>query len=117
MGPAAQRLKLSTGIDEIRRLIQPNLAAHQNLVGTDNELMWTVLRYLPCLGLCKGKRTVGSSPAIDLEDPLDRLFVDQRRFDANLEAGGSEQPLPSWARRGENERFTHARRVVAPTIS
>jgi len=34
MGSSAQRLKLSTGISEIGRLVQPNFIAHQNQILT-----------------------------------------------------------------------------------
>ena len=84
VGSAAQRLKLSTGITEICGLVKPRTAAYKNLVGTDNEHVLMVSRYLLCLGLCEGERTVGSSLFIDLEDALDCLLVHQRRFDANL---------------------------------
>ena len=79
-----RRLKLSTGITEICGLVKPRTAAYKNLVGTDNEHVLMVSRYLLCLGLCEGERTVGSSLSIDLEDALDCLLVHQRRFDANL---------------------------------
>ena len=117
MGSSAQRLKLSTGFSEIGRLAQPNFVAHQNLVGTDNECMSVVFRDLPRLSLRKSKRTVGSSLPIDLEDPFDRFFVHQRRFDPHIEAGGREQFVPNWARRSENQRLIHPRHAVGPTIS
>ena len=117
MGSSAQRLKLSTSISEIGRLAQPNFVAHQNLVGTDNECMAMVFRDLPSLSLRKSKRTVGSSLPIDLEDPFDRFFVHQRRFDPHLEAGGSEQFVPNRTRRGENQRLIHPRPAVGTTIS
>jgi hypothetical protein len=117
MGSSAQRLKLSAGISEIGRLVQPNFIAHQNLVGANNERMSMVFRYLPSLSLRKGKRTVGSSLPIGSEDPFDRFFVHQRRLDPHLEAGSSEQLLPNRARRGENQGFIHRRHAVAPTIS
>jgi hypothetical protein len=90
MGSSAQRLKLSAGISEIGRLVQPNFIVDQNLIGTDNERMSMVFRYLPSLSLREGKRTVGSNSPIGSEDPFDRFFVHQRRFDPRLEAGGSE---------------------------
>ena len=117
MGYSAQRLKLSTGISDIGRLAQPNFVAHQNLVGTDDERMSMVICDLPSLSLCQSKRIVGSSLPIDLEDPFDRFFVHQRRFDPHLEAGGGEQFFPNRARRGENQRLIHPRRAVGPTIS
>ena len=117
LGVEANRPKLSTGFSEIGRLAQPNFVAHQDLVGTDNECMSVVFRDLPRLGLRKSKRTVGSTLPIDLEDPFDRFFVHQRRFDPHLEAGGSEQFVPNRTRRGENQRLIHPRRAVGPTIS
>jgi hypothetical protein len=90
VGSAAQRLKLSTGIGEIARLVQPNFTAHQNLVGADNQRVSMVSRYLPSLSFRKRKRTVGCGSLFDLEDPFERFFVHQCRFDLHREAGGSE---------------------------
>ena len=114
---AAQALKLSPGIIEIDRLIQPNFAAHQDLVGTDNERVSMLSRYLQRLGFGEGKRTVCNSPPIGLKDPLGRFFIHLCGFDLNFEAGIRKQLLPGRARRGENQLLTHPSRAVAPTIS
>ena len=114
---AAQALKLSPGIIEIDRLIQPNFAAHQDLVGTDNERVSMLSRYLQRLGFGEGKRTLGSSATIGTEDPPDPLFVHHPSFGLNIQAGRSEHPPPGGARRSEDHRLSHPCRAAAPATS
>src|SRR5215467_15922958 len=115
VGPAAQNLKLSTGVSKIGGFVKPTVVTHKNLVGAADEDAWMAFCYLARLCFRKRKRTVGSRPPIALEDALDRFFVHSCWLHINMKAGGREQVLPGRARRSQNQRLIHRHYAVAPT--
>ena len=59
VGAAAQSLKLGAGLPEIYGLIEPYLAAHQKLVGADDDSSTTARCNLPRFRLGKSERAIG----------------------------------------------------------
>jgi hypothetical protein len=94
VGPAAQNLKLSTGVSKIGGFVKPTVVTHENLVGAADEDASMAFCHLARLCFSKGKRTVGSGPPIALEDALDRFFVHSWWLHINLKASRGEQVFP-----------------------
>src|SRR5215467_4503502 len=57
VGPAAQSLKLSTGVSKIGGFVKPTVVTHENLVGGADEGAWMAFCHLARLCFSKRKRT------------------------------------------------------------
>jgi hypothetical protein len=81
VGPAAQSLKLGAGLFEIRGLVEPHLAAHQKLVGADDDSSTTARCNLARFRLGKNERALGRIAPLCPAGPFEEAFVELRRFD------------------------------------
>jgi hypothetical protein len=90
VGAAAQKFQLGTGLAKIRGLIEPHLAANQNLVGADNHSLSSALPNLSSLRLSKKERTFGRIAALCSTGLFEETFVKLSRFDPKFEAGRGE---------------------------
>ena len=117
MAATSQSLKLGASFVGIRRLVEPTVAADQDLICADYEKPTVALRDAPCLGLGESERTAGRRAAFRPESLLDLPFIHSGRLDPNVEPGCLEKPGSRDARRGEDQPITHLRRVAAPAIS
>ncbi len=104
MSAAAQSLKLGTGLREICGLVEPYLAADQELVGADDNSSTTATRNLACFRLGKSERAVGCIAPLCPAGLFEKTFVKLSRLDPEIDAGGGEQTAPAryWPKRGPN---------------
>jgi hypothetical protein len=117
MRATAQSLELDASFVEIRRLIEPKVAADQDLIGTDHERAIVTRSHASCLGLGKTQRTAGRVTAFFAESSLQRALINPSRLDPNLKTGGFKHSGSRHARRGEYQTASHPHCDAAPAIS
>src|SRR6516164_6716106 len=84
----AQSLKLDASFLEIRRLIEPKVAAGQDLISADHEEPTVALGHASCLDLGKTQRTAERVTPFLAASSLHRTLIDPSRLDPNLEPSG-----------------------------